>query len=195
VTVPVNPQQSASSDPSTGFAGAQPLPQGPVESKPKSKIRLVVSIVVGLVVIGGAIYTWTTSAKGAQEGDCIVFTNADQNDATADQIDCNDPRGIRKVAKRLDSGDASCPQGDYDEYYQPGSGGFKLCLMLNAKEGDCLKNLEDDQKTERIACGGPDVEVKVAKMVSGTADENACDPETLPLVFSEPATTFCFGQP
>jgi hypothetical protein len=38
-------------------------------------------------------------------------------------------------------------------------------------------------------------QVKVVKVVSGKADEASCDAQSVPLVYPEPATTFCLTQP
>jgi hypothetical protein len=44
----------------------------------------------------------------------------------------------------------------------------------------------------KAACGGPEV-LKVAKVVSGKADDAACGEGTVPLKFAEPATTYCLA--
>ncbi|WP_236789307.1 hypothetical protein [Amycolatopsis sp. GM8] len=89
---------------------------------------------------------------------------------------------------------ANCPDGDYGEYSVSGEKSYKLCLMLNAHDGDCfasVKNTSDGYK--RVACTDPTTEVKVLKVVGGIASDSACDggDADLVLTYTQPATTIC----
>jgi hypothetical protein len=159
----------------------------------KKKIILgIIGIVVIGIVIAGVVYFQTKSPASAEAGDCIKVNSASTTSADVEKIDCTTQEAVYKVAKKLDNSGDDCPNEFYDKYTQSGSGdGFALCLMLNAKEGDCFGNITSTSgKTERTDCAS--AEAKVTKVVSGQADEAACPEGTgLPLVYPEPATTIC----
>jgi hypothetical protein len=171
----------------------------PPPSKPSGKGRLLAAI-IGVVVIAGvavAYFVFTrTGVSTAEAGDCIKVNSASETSAEVEKIDCNDPIAVFKVAKKLDSSGAQCPTPDYEKYTQSGGSGpsFALCLMPNAKEGECFANYDTPDKRARAACG-PEAEVKVAKLVTGSADEGLCEADSIPLVYPDPATTFCLTQP
>jgi hypothetical protein len=151
----------------------------------------VVAGVIGLIVI--AVANWGTSARAAGEGDCIKVIST--SDAEAGKVECSAPEAIYKVAKKLDSAASRCPEGDYTEW----TGGkrtdtVKLCLMLNAKEGDCFKTTTSggNESDERVACSSADF--KVVKVVPDKADKAACAKGNLAATYSQPATTLCLTK-
>nr|WP_052478629.1 hypothetical protein [Kibdelosporangium sp. MJ126-NF4]CEL19591.1 XYPPX repeat family [Kibdelosporangium sp. MJ126-NF4] len=158
----------------------------------KVGIGIVALAVVGLVVFG--IINWGTGAAAAEAGDCIKVVSA--SSADAEKADCGTQEAVYKVAKKLDSSASSCPKGDYTEWTRRKRGDtMKLCLMLNAKEGDCFKipTGGGSQADERVACGTSGA-YKVLKVVTGKAEKTACGRGNLAAVYSEPATTLCLDQ-
>ncbi|SDD27275.1 LppU/SCO3897 family protein [Actinokineospora iranica] len=189
--------------PHPGFPPAPPEGGG---GAPKSKAK-VIRLVVGLVVvaaIGIAVFAFSgTSAASAEPGDCIKVNSADANDADVEKIDCAKPEAVYKVGKKLDSSVGDCGEF-YEEYSERRTGrrssgkSFKLCLMLNAKEGDCFDNVVGTNtagKAVRVSCAGGSAEVKVAAVINGKADENACSRDVdSAYIYSQPATTLCFKR-
>jgi hypothetical protein len=183
--------------------GQQPVnpadyPAAPVGQPPKrgKKKLLIVGIIVVVLAVGIAAVAYfnRNSASSAEAGDCIKVKSASTASADVEKIDCNDQIAVFKVAKRLGNDTDECPTPDYEKYTQTGGGtDFALCLMLNAKEGECFADYDTPDKRARADCGT--AEVKVTKVVSGQADELACDQQSIPLVYPEPATTFCLAQP
>jgi hypothetical protein len=176
-----------------------PAPPGTPVKKASGKKRLIIAgIVVLVLVVGGIAVAFFTrnSANNAEAGDCIKVNSASTTSADVEKIDCNDKIAVFKVAKRLGNDSDSCPTPDYEKYTQTGGSGsdFALCLMLNAKEGECFANYDTPDKRARADCGAG-AEVKVVKVVTGQADEGACDQTSVALVYPEPATTFCLTQP
>lgn len=172
-----------------------PAPPSAGPAKPSGKKRLI-SGLIALVVVAGGIGAYfifgRDSASSAEAGDCIKVNSASATSADVEKIDCNDQIAVFKVAKKLDNDTDQCPTNDYEKYTQSGGRGsdFALCLMLNAKEGECLADFDTPDKRARVACGA-NAQVKVAKLVNGSADDGACEPDSVPLVYPEPATTFC----
>ena len=180
--------------------GDYPPPPPATPPKKSLKKRLIITGVVVVVLIGaGIVFSLVNrnSAAKADAGDCIKVNSASATSADFEKIDCNDKIAVFKVAKRLGNDTDECPTPDYEKYTQTGggSGDFALCLMLNAKEGDCFAEYDSPDKRSRTDCG-PNAQVKVVKVVGGSADEKACDQQSLALVYPEPATTFCLvAQP
>jgi len=173
-----------------------PAPGQPVK-KSNRKTLLIVGIVVVLLVGGFFVFKALDkkSPEKAAAGDCIKVNSATDKSADVEKIDCNDRIAVFKVAKKLGNDTDQCPSPDYEKYTQSGGGGgdFALCLMLNGKEGDCFADYDDPAKRARVDCAK--AQVKVVKVISGKADEASCDQQSVPLVYPEPATTFCLAQP
>lgn len=170
-----------------------PPPPEPGGTSPGARVLIgvVVAGVIGLIVI--AVATWGTSARAAEEGDCVKVIST--SDAEAGTVECSAPEAIYKVAKKLGSAASRCPEGDYTEW----TGGkrtdtVKLCLMLNAKEGDCFTTTTSggNESDDRVACSSADF--KVVKVVPGKADKAACAEGDLAATYSQPATTLCLTK-
>ncbi|MFC6093220.1 LppU/SCO3897 family protein [Saccharothrix lopnurensis] len=174
--------------------GGQPFPP-PRKGLSKAAKALVGAIglgVVGIVVLG--LVTGLTGPGGADAGDCLKINSASVTDSDVEQIDCASPEAAFKVAVRLDSGTGACPTGDYTEFYTSGGrrgDGYKLCLVLNASEGDCFKQEGTivAAKTTKVTCGTPDA-FKVERVI-GSSDENACASGDTAVVYSLPPSTIC----
>ena len=188
-------QQPAGPQPA-GPQDYPPAPPGqPVRKSGKKRAFLIAGIVAVALVVGIVLVSTLNknSASKANAGDCIKVNSATEKSADVEKIDCNDKAAVFKVAKKLGNDTDQCPTPDYERYTQSGGGSdFALCLMLNAKEGDCFANIDDPAKRARVDCANG--EVKVAKVVD-KADEAACGGDGQPIVYPEPATTFCLTQP
>ncbi|WP_436493468.1 LppU/SCO3897 family protein [Actinokineospora sp. HUAS TT18] len=176
-----------------GFPGAAP---GQAPSGKGKMIKLIAGIVVLLVIGGGAFYFFNKSAASAAVGDCIKVKSASATDADVEKIDCGKPDAVFKVAKKLDSGSANCPQdSDYLEYEQTGkssSSGFSLCLMVNAKVGECLTDLRDAETAVKVDCGDPKAKLEITTVAEGETEYSAC-PEDADdgFKYNEPKVVIC----
>lgn len=186
------PGQQPPQTPSGGMPATPGYPPTPKKSKTRLYVvgGIVLVIVVVAVIFG--IKQSKVAPSSAGPGDCIKVNSQAANDADVEKIDCTSPEAVFKVGVKLDSASADCPTDSYIQYMQSGGSGddFSLCLMLNAKEGDCFANLtsqDDSKKTAKVACTAPDAEGKVSKVVNGKADVKACPADTgLPLDYPEP---------
>jgi hypothetical protein len=159
----------------------------PKKASPASKIvlGLVLAAVAGLVVY--AVVSGNQGTINAQQGDCIKIVSA--ADAQVGPVDCGSADAVYKIAKKLDSAKGVCPEGEYSELTSGSS--VKLCLMLNAKEGDCFATeaIGRNRTHERVACGG--AQYRVVKVIPGTVDSKACAQGNVVATYSEPMTTIC----
>jgi hypothetical protein len=175
-----------------------PVATPPTKQSKGSKVLVAVVLlgVVGVVVAG--IIASFSAPSGAEPGECIKVISSSVVDASVEKIDCGLPDAAFKVAVNLDSSKDSCPSGDYTEYTESGrrSDGFKLCLTLNAKEGDCFKQEGTivAGKTTKVTCSSS-ATYQVVKVSTGTADEGQCSEGETAEVYSQPATTLCLAEP
>jgi hypothetical protein len=96
-----------------------------------------------LVIAAGGIFVvvqFASSPGLASVGVCFAISEfSEQTDP--EKVDCTDPSANVKLAVKLDSATATCPEGDYDELSTTGAGDNKLCLTLNVAKGDCVANV------------------------------------------------------
>jgi hypothetical protein len=164
----------------------------PRKASPASKIvlGLALSAVAGLVVY--AVVSGNHGAINARQGDCIRIVSA--ADARVDRVDCGSAEAVYRIAKKLDSAKGVCPEGEYSELTSGSS--VKLCLMLNAKEGDCFttETIGRNRTHERVACDA--AQYRVVKVLPDTMDSKACAQGNVVATYSEPMTTICMtGRP
>jgi hypothetical protein len=169
---------------------------------------VVVVIIVGLAVVGvGAAAGWFSSADAASEakvGDCLKATGPGPKTSAFAIVSCTAPDAAYKVAVRGGRRD-SCPDLTYGAYGEREGkrSGFTLCLMLNAKQGDCFQQTVDfpTGQATKVACGAG-ATYRVTKVVEGTADKSACGRNASTgvsndfsrpraLVYQTPPTTIC----
>jgi hypothetical protein len=188
--------------PAADQAGPYGPPPGQLPPKKRRlwlKIGLPVGalIVIGLLVIVGVV-AFQGSPATAAVGDCFGIKEF-KNGETPGKIDCADPAANVKLAVKLDNDSAQCPEGDYDEYSVSGTNSYKLCMMINARQGDCFANLTSGTAGyQRVPCTDPNAELEFIKIVQGNADkESACggtDALTA-IVYSQPASAYCVRKP
>jgi hypothetical protein len=174
--------------------GYGPQPGVPQQPQPKSKLRwLRILLPILVVVIGGvfAIVGYTSSPDSSKVGDCLSVVEFKQG-AEPDKAACDDPSANVKIAVKLDESGGSCPEGMYDEYSVTGSASYKLCLMLNAKQGDCFSNMTSETAGyKKIACTDPTAEAEVLKVIDAPKDQCEGTEANASATYSEPATTVC----
>jgi hypothetical protein len=164
---------------------------------------LVVASVARSIVEVATTPSETGPIGAAEPGDC-VRTKGEEPDVDAWTVECAEPRAIWKVAAVVDDS-ADCPRGDYDEIWgsdpQPG---FRLCLMLNVRAGDCFSTGSEPLSFSRmsdmtsVACSSPDRGLEIVRVVRGRAEASACtnsrpssDQKPSAIVYSQPARTLC----
>ena len=200
------PGQPAGAPPVFPPPSGQPGQFGPPPGPPfgptgqpvrKRRFPLWLMIVLPIVVIALgvlSVVSFMKSPASASVGDCLHVTEFTTTGADPTKIDCADQNANVKVAVKLDSSSSTCPTGDYDEYSVSGRSSYKLCLMINAHDGDCFADVTSSTAGyKRVACTDPTAEIEFVKIVTGQADEAACEGVKIDgaVTYSEPATTMC----
>ncbi|WP_246257976.1 LppU/SCO3897 family protein [Amycolatopsis anabasis] len=188
--------------PPPGQPGAFGPPPGiPEQPKKKGKGRLIGILIAAVVVIAAVVFgvvNFTNSAASAVAGDCLNVKEFKNNTEEPAKVDCNAPEANVKIGVKLDNSSDKCPGEFYDTYSVSGKRSYKLCLMINAKQGECWSNLDTGTDGyQRVPCTDPKADGKFVKVVPGTADEKACDgiDPVKALVYAQPPTTLCLTKP
>ncbi|WP_228688243.1 LppU/SCO3897 family protein [Amycolatopsis keratiniphila] len=179
--------------------GQMPVGQPDVFGQPsapkKAKLRwLRFAIPVLVVVIGGGLFLFNhfTGTGSAQAGDCLSVTEFSRAADDPKQIDCGAPEANVKVAARVGGGE-SCPEGGYDSVSMSGRISYKLCLMPNVKQGDCLKGyISQTAGYQKVSCTDPAKDAELVK-IANVSDEGTCEGTEAKRVatYSTPPTTYC----
>lgn len=138
---------------------------------------------------GGTGNSGPGEAVDARVGDCIKVEDASTTDAEVSTIDCADPQAAYRVGIREEDSVGRCPSENYVSYTEEGS--LRLCLMLNARPGDCFH--ETELQDTRVACDSPKASYEVGEIFAGTADANRCGEANAfnALTYPEPPLTIC----
>lgn len=176
-----------------GYPPAAPFEPPESPKKKANWLRIVVPIVVLLVVGGFTAYNYLFSAQSAEAGDCLNVPEFSSNiQDQPEKVDCNTQEANVKVAVKVDAG-GSCPEGQYDHIAF--EGGETLCLMINAKKGECIANVTSATKGYlRVKCDDPKAEIEVLDVLRGETNQAACasNPDAKGAIFySKPATVMC----
>lgn len=182
---------------------APPYPQasfGAPPKPPKKRLWLKIGVPVAVAIVGlvAAALAYSQAGWTAKEGDCLHVPefSSDAKEQPV-KVDCADDKATVKVAVQLDDENGICPDGDYDQISY--EGGATLCLMINAKQGDCFANVSSPTAGyERVACTDPSAEIAVLKIVEGTTDpQQACgDSEAEQgVVYTKPPRVLCIATP
>ncbi|ANN15250.1 hypothetical protein SD37_06005 [Amycolatopsis orientalis] len=172
-----------------------PPPGGQPVAPKRSKLGwLRFAIPVLVVAVGGGLFLFNyfTGTGNAQAGDCLSVTEFSRTADEPKKADCGAPEANVKIAARV-GGDEACPQGDYDSISMTGRISYKLCLAVNAKQGDCLTGYNSSTAGyQKVSCTDPTKDAELLK-VANVVDEAVCEGTEATHVrsYSTPPTTIC----
>jgi hypothetical protein len=168
-----------------------------------SALRIIVFgvlvAVFGAVAIFVVVKVLHPPAPAFTAGDCVEVVDGGQAAAEIAEVDCGSDTALYEVGVYLDDPDADCPGGDYAHHRQTGGKQqeYKLCMVLNVADGDCLSVPETSAgQEEKVACTSDDANVQVTEVVAGVADRSACPAGSAEhaRVYPEPKRTVCLGR-
>ncbi|WP_405167030.1 hypothetical protein OG203_19170 [Nocardia sp. NBC_01499] len=170
------------------------------DKKPRrvGRILKIVTVIVGVVVclvVGLRVETKSAPIENQITAGSCAKVSGTSTDAQVEQADCGDPQANYRVALRVNNDTDSCPGGDFASYKRAGPDGYRLCLTVNAAEGECFEDLPGSV-SRKTAC---DVRgYRVVKIVQGTTDRLLCGRDTRAqwaLIYSMPEpTTICMRE-
>ena len=173
------------------------MPGAPIKQKSgigKALLFRLIGVAV-VLVIGGIIsfISFSNSPASSNVGDCLKVTEF-KSGSEPDKADCNSLEANALIGAKLDSASASCPSDVYDSYSVTGKTSYKLCLVINAKQGDCLANFNSDTKGyQKVPCTDPTKDAELVKVVEGKSDKALCDDTDAKyaIAYPQPARTLC----
>lgn len=131
-------------------------------------VAIAVALGIGVVLNKGG--DKVEEAKAPDVGECVYFEKDGVNDKTVD-AKCDDAKASHKVV--ADDGD--CGQGETTFQITRGAGSdaiVDLCLVLNAKAGDCF-----DTEENKVDCDATKGQATVQKIASvGKAGDTCANP-------------------
>lgn len=151
-------------------------------------IGVAIIVAIGLYFFQSKGEEKIEEAKAPDVGQCVYFVKDGVNDEAKD-VDCGDAKASHKVV----ADDGAC--GETETNYtvsKIGSGDnaiVDLCLVLNAKKGDCF-----DQTTEdKVVCADTKGKATVFKVASvGKAGAKCANPAQ-PLEYEKRNTLLCLA--
>lgn len=179
---------------STESAAPAPAPAPQPEPKKAGIGKRILTYIVGLIVVGGAIYAFnyfTSDVAQAKVGDCASITGTSTSPEYK-AIDCSSAEANYSIAKTGGT-DASC--GDsYDEYTQTQRRGpkTKLCLAPLLVEGKCYGENTGGVGMKAVECGDS-ATFKVTKAAKDTAPQ--CGEGEQAMAYPEVKLHYCVGAP
>ncbi|MFD5829189.1 hypothetical protein [Lentzea sp. NPDC060358] len=183
--------ESASPAPSQQPAPAEQQP----EQKKPSILKRILTYVVGLIVVAGAVYAFnyfTSDVAQAKVGDCASITGTSTSPEYK-QVDCGAAEANYSVAKAGGTGEV-CGE-NYDEYTQTQRRGpkTKLCLAPIFAEGKCYSENTGGVGLKVAECTSSAV-FKVTKAGKDGAAPQCAEGE-LALAYPEVKLNYCTGAP
>lgn len=161
-------------------------------------IRGIISLIVGLVVVGASAYgAWTyfQTSQNLQVGNCLVMSGS-VDDANEKKVDCDKEDFSWKVVSVVKTEDL-CPAEETISYTVGGKGrrganrSKVACLSPNFLEGKCYVDSGDlvmPYKSVECAPGAQEVS-KITKVIE---QANAtCEEPTFPVSYPTMKRTYC----
>ncbi|OOC03829.1 LppU/SCO3897 family protein [Amycolatopsis azurea] len=154
-------------------------------------VGILVPVAIVVLSASSWIVGYLSNTDGIQVGDCYAITTFGDVDADPAKADCGSIEANAKAGAKTDAGGA-CPAGEYDQLVVDKTfASYKLCMMINAKQGDCLENfLADSVAYQKVSCSDPTKDAEVVKVVDSVA--TCDDTEATHLKsYSTPPSTVC----
>lgn len=185
--------------------GHQPVPPVPMPPVPgqrpiphwftvKVRVVLVACVVValGLGSLGALGISWLVRSSAPSNGDCLYLTREGGGKLAYHRVGCTAGNATYKVENSY-RGAIACASGDYVRF-RLGSGtgsGQTLCLALNVKAGDCLRDVDDESTVGKVSCTDPAAQERV-EVLSGFGRDDKCEGADKVLSYAgPPSRTVC----
>lgn len=183
--------------------GYAPAPMPPVPGQQgiphwfttKVKVTLVACVVaaLGLGALGALGFSGIIRSGPPSDGDCLYLTREGAGKLAYHRVGCNAHNATYKVEDAY-RGAIACAPGDYVRFRLGSGAGQVLCLALNVKTGDCLRDVEDESTISKVACTDPTAQERV-ELLSGFDRDDDCEGAEDVLAYAgPPGRTVCLIQ-
>lgn len=160
----------------------------------KVRITLVACVVaaLGLGSLGAMGIYWLDSAGPPSEGECLYLTREGGGKLAYHRVSCGSDSAAYKVDDSY-RGSARCNLGDYVRFQTTGSGTARtLCLALNVKTGECLRDVDDEATIGKVSCSDPAARERAEVFAASFGSEDVCEDADKVLMYGgSPRRTVC----
>lgn len=201
------PPPSPSGPPYGGAPGQPGAPYGP---SPKGNGRTIMWVVIGivvavLVICGGSVAALVAFGGGAVRdaiddakseiaeaddadapsvGECVYFSRDGLNDEHT-EVDCDDAQASHEVVD--DDGDCGANETTYEITRGSSDTVADLCLVLNARKGDCF----DINEETKVPCADHRGETTVVEVAGVDRAGTTCRGAAQPLEYADRDLVLC----
>ncbi|WIV60399.1 LppU/SCO3897 family protein [Amycolatopsis nalaikhensis] len=164
----------------------------------KVRITLFACVVaaLGLGALAALGVAAIPSTGTPSNGDCLYLTRESGDRIAYHSVGCGSDKATYKVENAY-RGTIACASGDYVRF-QAMSGaasGRTLCLALNVRTGDCLRDVDDQTTIAKVSCADPAAKER-AEVFSGYRDDDTCEDADEVLSYpGPPRRTVCLAPP
>ncbi|WP_410637001.1 hypothetical protein [Amycolatopsis sp. lyj-346] len=185
---------------------AQPAPMPPVPGHQpvphwfttKVRITLVACVVaaLGLGALGAMGVSWIARSGAPSSGDCLYLTREGAGKLAYHRVGCSTDNATYKVENSY-RGTSRCSSNGYVRFQTTtdSGAGRTLCLALNVRTGDCLRDVEDEVTIAKVSCSDP-AATERAEVITGYRGGEGCEEADEVLVYNgPPARVVCLRPP
>lgn len=180
---------------------AAPMPPAPGQQAPiphwfttKVRVTLIACVVaaLGLGALGALGISGLNRYGTPSNGDCLYLTQEAGGKLAYHRAGCSSDRATFKVENTY-HGAVACASGDYIRF-RLGSGtgtGETLCLALNVRSGECIRNIEDKTTIDKLSCADPAAQERVEILYGFGRDEECTGADKVLSYGGPPSRTVC----
>jgi hypothetical protein len=176
-----------------------PMPPVPGQQAPiphwfttKVRVTLVACVVaaLGLGALGALGISGLNRYGTPSNGDCLYLTHESGGKLAYHRAGCGSDSATFKVENTY-HGAVACAAGDYVRFRLGSGTGETLCLALNVRSGECIRNIEDETTIDKLSCADPAAEERV-RILPGFGQEEDCTGADKVLSYAgPPSRTVC----
>jgi hypothetical protein len=178
--------------------GQPPMPPVPGQQQiphwftTKVRITLIACVVaaLGLGSLGAMSFYWLDRSGPPSNGDCLYLTREGAGKLAYHRVACSAGNATYQV-ENARRGAVACASGDYVRFRLGSGSGQTLCLVLNVKAGDCLRDVDDESTIGKVSCTDPTARERV-EILSGFGRDDKCEGADKVLTYAgPPSRTVC----
>jgi len=190
-----SPDYAMSQAPMPPSPGQAPIPHW---FTVKVRITLVACVIaaLGLGSLAALGVSRLDSYGPPSSGDCLYLTREGGGDLAYHRVGCSSNSATYKVENSY-SGTSTCSSNGYVRFKTTsGSGsGRTLCLALNVRTGDCLRDVEDEVTIAKVSCSDPAATERAEVLTSSHDPEDCEDADDIRIYRGPPFRVVCLAPP
>jgi hypothetical protein len=190
-----SPDYATPSAPMPAAPSRPPIPHW-FTTKVKITLAACVILALGLGSLGALTIYWAGSSGPPSDGDCLYLTRESGNRLAYHRVGCGTDSATYKVENSY-SGTSTCSSNGYVRFKTTtGTGaGRTLCLALNVRTGDCLRDVEDEATIAKVSCSDPAATERAEVLTSSRDPEDCEDADDIRIYRGPPMRVVCLAPP